>query len=43
MATPYVTVLITPFVRQKSYWGFTDGSPAKSNRDETVKATRMCA
>ncbi len=34
-------LLIMPFVKQKRYWRFADGSPAKSCRDKTVKATRM--
>ncbi len=34
-------LLIMPFVKQKRYWRFADGSPAKSNQDKTVKATRM--
>jgi len=34
-------LLIMPFIRQKRYWRFADGSPAKSSRDKTVKATRM--
>lgn len=34
-------LLIMPFVKQKRYWRFADGSPAKSNRDKTVKATQM--
>jgi sterol desaturase/sphingolipid hydroxylase (fatty acid hydroxylase superfamily) len=36
-------LLAMPFVRQKSYWRFADGSPAKSNQDKAVKATEMCA
>ncbi|MHC4072321.1 MAG: sterol desaturase family protein [Planctomycetota bacterium] len=36
-------LLTMPFVRQKRYWRFADGSPARSNRDKTVKATEMCA
>ncbi len=34
-------LLIMPFIRQKRYWRFADGSPAKRNRDKSVKATRM--
>jgi sterol desaturase/sphingolipid hydroxylase (fatty acid hydroxylase superfamily) len=36
-------LLIMPFIKQKRYWCFADGSPAKSSRDKTVKATEMCA
>ncbi|TKJ33999.1 MAG: sterol desaturase [Planctomycetes bacterium B3_Pla] len=36
-------LLTMPFVRQKRYWRFADGSQARSNRDKTVKATEMCA
>jgi len=34
-------LVVMPFVKQKRYWRFADGSPAKSNQDKTVKATRM--
>ena len=34
-------LLIMPFVRQKRYWRFADGSPAKRNRNKSVKPTRM--
>ena len=34
-------LLIMPFIRQKRYWRFADGSPAKRNRDKSVKATGM--
>jgi sterol desaturase/sphingolipid hydroxylase (fatty acid hydroxylase superfamily) len=34
-------LVVMPFVKQKRYWRFADGSPAKSNRDKTVKATSM--
>ncbi|MHC4323965.1 MAG: sterol desaturase family protein [Planctomycetota bacterium] len=34
-------LVIMPFSRQKRYWRFADGSPAKSGRDKTVKAARM--
>jgi len=34
-------LLIMPFVRQKRYWRFADGSPAKRNRKKSVKPTRM--
>lgn len=36
-------LLIMPFVKQKRYWCFADGSPAKSNQDKTFEATQMCA
>jgi hypothetical protein len=36
-------LLIMPFVGQKRYWRFADGSPARSNRDKTAKAAEMCA
>ncbi|MHC4510092.1 MAG: sterol desaturase family protein [Planctomycetota bacterium] len=35
------SLLIMPFVKQKRYWCFADGKTPKSNRDRTVKATRM--
>jgi len=35
-------LLIMPFIKQKRYWCFADGSPVKSNQDKTVKATEMC-
>jgi len=34
-------LLIMPFVRQKRYWRFADGSPAKRNRNKSVKPTRI--
>lgn len=34
-------LIIMPFVKQKRYWRFADGSLAKSKRDKTIKATRM--
>jgi sterol desaturase/sphingolipid hydroxylase (fatty acid hydroxylase superfamily) len=37
----FLNLLVMPFVKQKRYWRFADGSPAKSNQDKTVKATRM--
>jgi sterol desaturase/sphingolipid hydroxylase (fatty acid hydroxylase superfamily) len=36
-------LLIMPFIKQKRYWCFTDGTPARSNQDKTFKATQMCA
>jgi len=36
-------LILMPFVKQKRYWRFADGTPAKSNRDKTVKATQMLA
>jgi sterol desaturase/sphingolipid hydroxylase (fatty acid hydroxylase superfamily) len=35
-------LLIMPFVKQKRYWRFADGSSAGSNQDKTAKATEMC-
>lgn len=32
---------VMPFVKQKRYWRFADGTPAKSNRDKNVKVSRM--
>jgi sterol desaturase/sphingolipid hydroxylase (fatty acid hydroxylase superfamily) len=34
-------LLILPFVKQKRYWRFADGLPAKSSRDKNIKATQM--
>lgn len=34
-------LVVMPFVKQKRYWRFADGTPAKSNKDKTVKATRL--
>lgn len=34
-------LLRMPFVRQKDYWRFSDGSTPKSNQDKNVKATKM--
>jgi sterol desaturase/sphingolipid hydroxylase (fatty acid hydroxylase superfamily) len=39
----FLNLLIMPFVRQKAYWRFADGSPAKSNQDKTINATEICA
>lgn len=39
----FLNLLIMPFVKQKRYWCFADGSPARSNQDKTAKPTRMCA
>jgi sterol desaturase/sphingolipid hydroxylase (fatty acid hydroxylase superfamily) len=36
-------LLIMPFIKQKRYWCFADGSPAKSNQNKAVKVTKMCA
>lgn len=38
-----LNLLVMPFAKQKRYWCFPDGSSPKSNRDKTVKVTKMIA
>jgi sterol desaturase/sphingolipid hydroxylase (fatty acid hydroxylase superfamily) len=34
-------LIMMPFIKQKHYWRFANGTPAKSNQNKTVKATQM--